>query len=204
MFIRQRPVLQNITAAILCAALLLGTPFVPPAYAPNPAWWSDPATRILNNAPGVTPDNFAVANLGQLKHVATMAKTYLDQQLSTVGGAGPVIEALVASFIPVGGHTTDSRAGNYAPINLGQLKAVAKPFYDRLISLGINTRESLIAHGYPSISNGAAADWAYAYPWNPNDPWNSPSPNGQQVDKSINLAPVNIGQLKIVFSFDAN
>ncbi len=38
---------------------------------------------------------------------------------------------------------------NYAPVTIGQLKAVAKPFYDRLIASGYNTTDSLKNFGYP-------------------------------------------------------
>ncbi|CAN5539928.1 hypothetical protein BH09VER1_BH09VER1_23980 [soil metagenome] len=74
-------------------------------------------------------------------------------------------------------------SANYGPINLGQLKAVSKPYYDLLLSYGYNTKANLIAHGAPS-------DWAYDYPWNPS------------TDVSANYAPANLGQLKLVFSFD--
>ena len=185
MLFRQRPALRSITAAILCAALTTTS------YAPPPAWWSDYETRILD--PAKTPDNRAVANLGQLKHVASMAKKHLDQHLATWGSAGPAVDAVIYGF-------EEDSPDNFAPVNLGQLKAVAKPFYDRInavVSSGTAspTNTMLRANGYP-------ANWPHAYPWNPNDPINQPTPPGQTVDKSTNLAPVNLGQLKLVFSFD--
>jgi hypothetical protein len=118
---------------MLCLALVL------PAYAPPPLWWSENATRIVANPP-VTPDNYGVANLGQLK-------------------------------------------------------AVAKPFYDRLREVGMNTNASLRANGYP-------ASWPHDYPWDPTLPINQPTPPGATVDKTANLAPINLGQLKMAFSFD--
>jgi hypothetical protein len=166
---------------MLCLALVL------PAYAPPPLWWSENATRIVANPP-VTPDNYGVANLGQLKHVAAMAKKHLDQHLATWGGAGSGVNAVVASFVQ---NTPD----NFAPVNLGQLKAVAKPFYDRLREVGMNTNASLRANGYP-------ASWPHDYPWDPTLPINQPTPPGATVDKTANLAPINLGQLKMVFSFD--
>ena len=47
--------------------------------------------------------------------------------------------------------------------DLGQLKAVAKPFYDRLKVIGYGTKQNLIDRGYPP-------DWQYDYPWDPNAP----------------------------------
>ena len=91
-----------------------------------PAWWSEQTTRILQV--NGQADNYAPANLGQLKHVAKMAKIYLDAQFSEVGGAGAQIDSLVASFGANAGQTAD----NYAPVNLGQLKAVGKVFYEQI------------------------------------------------------------------------
>ncbi len=153
----------------VCATVLWAAP---------PAWWSDPQTQILNTT-NSTEDNYAPANLGQLKHVARQARTHLDATLP--GGAGTAIDTLVTGF---GGNlTAEQREANYAPINLGQLKAVAKPFYDRLILFQYDTKTNLIAHGYPT-------SWASTYPWNPATP----------LDE--NYAPANIGQLKLAFSFD--
>lgn len=149
-------------------------------WAAPPAWWSDSQTQILDTA-NPTQDNYAPANLGQLKHVVKQAKAHLDVTLP--GGAGTAITTLVTGF---GGNLTiEQRDANYAPINLGQLKSVAKPFYDRLLTAGYDTRANLIAHGYP-------ANWTSDYPWNPATP------------AEENYAPANLGQLKIAFSFDAS
>ena len=164
-------------------------------HAAEPLWWRSAATGIF--VPNAPSDNYAPANLGQLKHVAAQAKRHLDLELQAVGGAGPAIDALVASFESHPGQTYPPaelaalKAANYAPINLGQLKAVAKVFYTRLIDVGYDTRQNLIDHDYP-------VTWLHAFPWNPNDPWNQPAPG----DKTPNYAPANLGQLKLVFSFD--
>jgi hypothetical protein len=192
---RNRPLLFMLIGSLLLAA------FVVRLLAAPPGWWSAPGTQIVD--PAAEQDNYAPANLGQLKHTATQAKKHLDQQLAAVGGAGATINALIAGFEPRAGqgYTPEQIAAfkeaNYAPVNLGQLKAVAKPFYDRLHALGVDTKVGLIAHGYP-------ATWTHTYPWNPADPWNLPTPQGQQVDKTVNYAPANLGQLKLTFSFDAN
>jgi hypothetical protein len=165
-----------IVICVLCIVALRAAP---------PAWWTDDnaQTRILT--PGATAANFAPANLGQLKFVATQAKKHLDQNLAAIGGAGPEIDQLVANFAPSAGQN----AANYTPINLGQLKAVANPFYKRLLAVGYQTRANLLAHGFPSAGN---------YPWDTNDPANQAGSG----DKSMNYAVANQGQLKMVFSFD--
>lgn len=160
-----------------------------------PAWWTDAAggTRILDG----TPNNYGPVNLGQLKHVAKMAKIHLDAKLAAIGGAGPTIDAMVGAFEPRQGqgYTPEQIAAfiaqNYQAINLGQLKAVAKPFYDRLDAVGYDTTLNLIAHGYP-------AGWLHRYPWNPADPWNQLG----AADKSLNHLVAVVGQVKIAFSFE--
>ena len=85
--------------------------------ASEPAWWG--ARGVLDsNRP---PQDYAAANQGQVKNFARQA--YLEMESILPGGAGVAISNLVNGF-------TDQ--DNYAPVNLGQLKTVAAPFYDRL------------------------------------------------------------------------
>ncbi len=127
---------------------------VPLLFGANPAWWSDPATKIIDDQPGVshaTSDNYAPANQGQLKLVAKKAAIYLNNALPSPG-AGLTVNNLVNGFQ----HT----AQDYAPINLGQLKAVAKPFYDRLHEAGYDTHANLVTRGFASAdpsTRGATA-----------------------------------------------
>ena len=110
-----------------------------------PAWWSE--RGVVNGQPA---DDYAVANLGQLKHVASKAAAELNAHLP--GGAGAEIDNLVASWraAPAAGVTRD----DFAAVNLGQLKAVAKRFYDRLISVHY-------LEAYP-WANGQPDDYASA------------------------------------------
>jgi|GEM_PF-5829976 len=171
---------MRLAVSLLTASLLAAS-----SQAAPPAWWSDSQTQILAG----TSDNHAVANLGQLKYVAKQAEKYLNLKLAPAGGAGDTIRQMVSNFEPLEGQEyTEAqiaalRKENYAPINLGQLKAVAKPFYDRLQVLYCDPKAMLITHGYPS-------NWGFLYPWNPATP------------TSENYGPVNLGQLKMVFSFD--
>ncbi len=194
MFTRTTPF--SSTALLGCrVALLYITLFVwiPCIEASDPGWWTDPATRIIDPA-HTDPDrgHRSPANLGQLKHVAAMARAHLDTYLPD--GAGPEIDALVAAF----DSPEQSDDDPYAPVLIGQLKALAKPYYDRLMTFSFDTRYSLQVHGLPP-------GWAYDYPWPP-----APPAMGQPgYDPAIraawvegNFAPALLGQLKLVFSFD--
>jgi hypothetical protein len=150
----------------------------------GPNWWKNPTTLIVTDPEVTVPpaQNYAPANVGQLKHVASMAWLYLQTTLPE--GAGFDLEDLW-SEVPV--------EENYAPLNVGQLKAVAKPFYDRLHAEANNPWTHLHHIGYDPIQNlldrGYAPLWPHNYPWNPGDP------------VTANYAPANVGQLKMVFSF---
>lgn len=130
--------------------------------------------------------NYSPANLGQLKNLALQAKLHLD----SMGGAGAEVNQLVAAFEPRQDQGYSQQqinafiSQNYAPVNIGQVKAVALPIYNRLLALNYDTRQNLIDHGYP-------ANWPHNFPWNSTNP----VPVGQ------NYTPANIGQLKAVFSF---
>ena len=82
-----------------------------------PSWWTN---RGVIADVAVTND-FAAVNAGQLKWFALKAKEELDEKLA--GGAGPAVNALIASF---------TSSNNYLAVNAGQLKSVAAPFWARL------------------------------------------------------------------------
>jgi alpha-tubulin suppressor-like RCC1 family protein len=90
-----------------------------------PSWWTNRA--VLNGS--ATANDYAAANQGQAKHFAKQA--YNEMQAKIPGGAGATLTTLVNSF-----SNTES---NYAPITVGQLKNLVKPFYDRLIATGYAT-----------------------------------------------------------------
>jgi hypothetical protein len=117
----RQPLLREITTALLMAVLLLQSAT---AVAPGPAWWGSQSVAD----PYAIPDDFAVANAGQLKYLATKAAAAMNAELP--GGAGETINTMVAAWnaSPAQGVTRD----NYLAINQGQLKQVAAPFYDRL------------------------------------------------------------------------
>lgn len=151
--------------SLLLAALLASAAG---AHAAPPAWWSTPFGA--NNTVAVNAnaaDDFAVANIGQLKNMAASARAMLNATYPNSGGAGTAIDSLVNGWLAGGGD-------NYAGLNQGQLKAVAKLFYDRLAALGW--------HGAPLTGTNV-------YPWT------------TTTGDDDSFALVNIGQLKTVFSF---
>lgn len=92
-----------------------------------PEWW---AARQARN-PVLAPDDYALINQGQLKHLAHAA--YLEMEERLPGGAGTQITALVQSWLAPGAAGRD----DYAVSNLGQLKAVAALFHTRLQEEGV-------------------------------------------------------------------
>lgn len=74
-------------------------------------------------------DDFAVANIGQLKNMAARAAEQMNSVLP--GGAGSAINSMVSAWT-----TNHENAQDYATLNLGQLKAVAKKFHQRLYEAG--------------------------------------------------------------------
>lgn len=178
--------LRRTMSRSLALLLTFGGYFSGALHAAGPAWWTEPQTRILSET--ASPDPFAPVTLGQLKFVAAQAKKHLDVALASVGGAGPEIHMIVDAFEPRGNvsYTPEERARiseyNFSPCNLGQIKAIAKPFYDRLSAVGYDSRANLIARGYPQT-------WDYTFPWNPD------------TAQEENYVPGNLGQLKMIFSF---
>lgn len=164
---------------------LLTISFPAIAAAALPAWWGSPAGPafgIYDESQTQSADNWAIANIGQLKRVATKA----NEHLSILLGLGA---ADWNPYYPTGNNSFPLPLGtsldNYGPANVGQLKFVALGFYkliqarrgsgyirDRLMQMGVTTI---------GIYDGTVV------PWEPSDE---------------NYGPITIGQLKAVFSFD--
>lgn len=128
---------------------------------PSPAWPTDYPTA----------DDYAAANLGQLKLIASKAAEELAATLPSPG-AGLAIQSMTTAWqsaAPVGVTRDD-----FSALNQGQLKAVAKLYYDRFSEVGYRPSFLSPAQKYP-WSSATADDDAYAL--------------------------VNLGQLKRVFSF---
>lgn len=196
--------------------------------AADPAWWT-----TLAPSPPATPKDYAIARVGQAKHFAFRAMQALDSALAPFnlpdGGAGSEIRKMVNAWRvnpndPNSAFATS--AANGAALNQGQLKAMAKPFYDRLAKLGLWEKGvEISSSSSPAPFN--APPYYVANPTPPNTPtsyWTNPSPTSG-VDWSfaprypwkfwvpvthwattnkttLALQPVNIGQVKHCFNFD--
>lgn len=106
-----------------------------------PAWWSSAGYGFLDSSAGT--DN-SLANIGQLKYVASRAKAYLDFYLNKMGGAGTAINSMCYF----------SNNDNFAPVAVGQLKNVANLFYVRLNAVDSPSR-SLPWSGTTNLENAA-------------------------------------------------
>ena len=63
---------------------------------------------------------YSAINAGQMKNMATQAYHEMNEKLTD--GAGPAVSNLINNL---------STSNNFQAVNLGQLKTIAKPFYDR-------------------------------------------------------------------------
>ncbi|MBX7212236.1 MAG: hypothetical protein K1X78_28270 [Verrucomicrobiaceae bacterium] len=160
--------LWRYTAAVL-ASLMVTDPLL---LAAPPAWWTNTAHPERNVAPSplaAQRDDFSAANIGQLKTLARKAMQAMDDAWPGFG-AGTAIHTMVGAWeaAPAAGVMRD----DYSVVNAGQLKTVAKPFYDRLAQLGLRSGSTGI---YPWILSVSPAD---------------------------DYAVVNVGQLKTIFAFE--
>lgn len=122
----------------LVAVLAIGVCMPRVLYAPPlPAWWAQRGATNPN-----PPDDFAAANLGQLKHIA--AKAYEELHAKLPGGAGPALAGLIAAW-----NQPDPVRDDFAAANLGQLKFIARPFYDRLAQIGYTGSPLAPGQRYP-------------------------------------------------------
>lgn len=169
------------TVCLVTSALVIAA--ASPAAASIPAWWAQ--TNVAAAA------DTAPANLGQLRTLTNLGKSHLDANLP--GGAGPEINAIVGSYqLPANATPAQIQAfntSNSAAINVGQLRSVAKLFFDRLNLLGHDTKQDLIAHGFPDRWSGSGG-WTGFYPWDPS------------TNQAVTYTAATVGQLKAAFTFE--
>jgi hypothetical protein len=89
-----------------------------------PEWWG--VWRAIGPA---AASDYAALNHGQLKTLARAAMQEFDGRLSVGVGAGPDVHAMVNAWLVAG---SDAGGRDYAAVNIGQLKTVALPYYQRL------------------------------------------------------------------------
>ncbi|MCG2679888.1 MAG: thrombospondin type 3 repeat-containing protein [Kiritimatiellae bacterium] len=126
--------------------------------AQGPAWWFARGA-VDTNLPA---NDYALVTLGQLKWMATNACAEMQEYFDP----GASVTTLVFGF---------ANSNNYYLANIGQVKYVVQPFYDRLHAL--------------NLTNTFPANMPGYYPWG----------NGPTNDYALAV----IGQVKYVFSFDS-
>lgn len=127
----EQQVFRRVTCFVVALMLLFQSAG---AVAPGPVWWSQ--KEVLD--PDAGADDFAAANIGQLKFMASRAAEALDQAeaadqrpLTTLQTeAKTAIGSMIGSWNapPEAGVTRD----DFHALNTGQLKHVAGLFYQRL------------------------------------------------------------------------
>ncbi len=183
-------------AGLVLAGTVTGDP-------PNqPAWWTNESTRVIQ--PGAVENNQGPANIGQAKHMARSAILELRARGLTQL-AGDIEAALVGVNKPIASWAAPANPTEQekqkAPLLIGQLKAIALPFYNRLNTAAPGWVFAQIQQNQPSgitptpgvhYSQINSANQYYTeggiYPWNPDTP----------ID--VNRSIATIGQLKAVFS----
>lgn len=163
------------------------------AIAGPPLWWSSSSPPVIDTA--AVENNHGPANIGQAKHMTSSALVALEAILPEV--AQQIEQDLtIPQPNPEGGNfpaileltVPDPKPANWAemqkaPLRIGQLKAIADPFYTRLNAVAPSwLRDQRLANGTDHLGS--------IFPWSPDT----------ADDK--NTAVANIGQLKAVFSLD--
>ncbi len=143
------PLVGRATAlCVFCPSALL-------EVAAGPDWWTQRGVLVTEAA----AEDYALVNQGQLKQMALGA--FEEIQAKVPGGAGARLTEAADAWSWVDNQNirrprVQSSTEDYAPANVGQLRWMAKPFYDRLIEVGR-------ASGYPWSAPGQEAeDYALA------------------------------------------
>ena len=147
-------VISRVSRAILLLFLLVFS-----AQAQGPAWWHSRGA-VDTDLPA---NDYAPVTCGQLKWMAANACAEMEAYF----GAGSTIAALIATL---------PNSNNYHLANIGQVKYVAQPFYDRLYEF--------------NLTNTFPANMPGYYPWG-------------NASETNDYALANIGQVKYVFSFNS-
>ena len=185
--------MKTIRRFILAAAFAAACVSIFAASAPE--WWvergvSEPGFDHFSDA--AREDSLSAANAGQLKNIAAKARDELNEKLSGAGGAGAEIEEMVASFKTYG--QSEDPGENFEVVNVGQLKFVAKPFFDRLYAAGQSRPDCVSLNGIVLYENTK-------YPWPPKPADESPDLAAWQEEQ---FEAATVGQLKYLFSWSVS
>lgn len=149
-----------------------------------PVWWGQGDPPVVD--PAAEVNNHGMANIGQAKW---MAKSALEAIRVIQPNTADAIEAeLVGSGKPIASWdapaTQEQRDAQHAPLLIGQLKAIAAPFYFKLHDLDSAWLDDQLTQNQTKD----VSDSANFYPWS------------SATTDDDNKAAVTIGQLKAVFS----
>jgi hypothetical protein len=178
---------RRLLSYLLPSAMLLGAASINTLTAADPLWWE---TRGIIDplAPG---NNQGAASIGQAKHFVKKALLELEQRipaakhLQIVSDLAPIVDLQ----IPADAATnTVWKEKQKAPLTVGQLKALAKPFYFRLRELNGSWLDTRMSEHRIRVSLPTNPITFSPYPW-------TPDPADDQ-----NTALATVGQLKAVFS----
>ena len=175
-----------------------------PASANPPAWWMEGDPPVIDIT--AEPNNHGPANLGQAKWMANEALRALDAaspQLAAdirldLKGTSPSNQ--IVDLTEPDQKTPEWIENQKAPLLLGQLKAIARPFYNRLNTSSPqwvldqiqqnHGGSAILGTDYWQASGNSNYTQDGYFPWNP------------ATQAAANRAPATIGQLKVIFSFD--
>ena len=160
------------TTSLLVSASMISSTVAPFAEPLAPMWWSVPERAVIDSS--ATENNYAVASIGQAKWMATQA---LAELASTAPALAGKIDLSTAFSDPPSSPNAAWYQSQKAPLNIGQLKAIAHQFYSKLPSAWLDGQ---------AAQNGIVL--TDGLPWNP------------ATAQSENLKLANVGQLKMVFS----
>jgi hypothetical protein len=157
-----------------------------PAASAPPAWWTTGNPPIIT---GSEVNNKGPANIGQAKWMVSEALRALDtaapaiatQIRADLAGTAPAFTDRILDLTVPSPKTADWIEKQKAPLLVGQLKAIAAPFYNRLHALHptwLATERTTNATNQPDS----------IFPWT-----TTPADDANQ-------APTTLGQLKAVFS----
>lgn len=175
---------SNHGCAGVCLLLALLAPPLLQATPAPPEWWTQGSIPPINQNPSAP---LAVATVGQAKW---MAKCALDALQSKNPALASQISAdLVGTGKPIATWSvpvacTPEADAMYAPLQVGQLKAIADPFYRQLNA----TVPAWLADQRQMNLTQDPADSTFIFPW-----------TAQSTDDS-NKAFASVGQLKAAFA----
>lgn len=151
--------------------------------AADPAWWT---SRGVTNSSAAS--NLSPATIGQAKHIVSMA--LLEMQARLPAPEYSTLQAEVAAIVNLTLPTTTADFEKQRSVLLvGQVKAMSKPFYDRLRALNPAWVDSRMQQAGIRVLEPGAAPYTYSpYPWS------------VSIGDDTNKGVATVGQLKAVFS----